>query len=125
MKPILVLSLLMLALIAYAGPPVHRVHIRPSQPLRLIREIPWQNIAAGGAAAGTVVAAYKLSNGMEEGLLTVAKENPEAFIGRFTWFPTVLGAIKLLAVLAAVGGAVWLLRKRLMCGLRVWLKRGI
>ena len=41
--------------------------------------VPWKSIAAGGAAAGTVIAAYKVSNGVEEGLRTVAKEKPEVF----------------------------------------------
>ncbi|MGE4302055.1 MAG: hypothetical protein AB7F40_10705 [Victivallaceae bacterium] len=109
MKPVLALSLLMLSLIAYARPPVHHT----PQMRRIIQEMPWQNIAAGGVAAGTVVAAYKLSNGVEEGLQTVAKEKPEAFISKFSWLSTISETIMLIAVLAVVGFAVWLFLRRI------------
>ena len=75
-------------------------HLR--RPLRRIRRIhtvkvcrklkiqypPWKVVAAGGAAAGAVVASYKVSNGVEEGMKTVAKEHPEEFsdsLSVLTW----------------------------------------
>ena len=84
MKLFLALLLSTMMLTASAAP--HRIHrrprIRPPRPLRtveVVRKIPWQSIAAGGAAAGTVIVAYKVSDGVEEGLKTVAKEKPEVF----------------------------------------------
>ena len=50
--------------------------------------MPWKTVVAGGAAAGTVIAAYKISDGVEEGIKTVAKEKPEAFtdsLSMLTW----------------------------------------
>ena len=50
--------------------------------------VPWKTVAAGGAAAGTVIAAYKVSDGVEEGIKTVAKEKPEVFadtLSVLTW----------------------------------------
>ena len=58
---------------------IHRTH-----PVKVCRKPkiqypPWKVVAAGGAAAGTVIASYKVSNGVEEGIKTVAKEHPEEF----------------------------------------------
>lgn len=66
--------------------PIHRprLRMRPSAPLQLIRKTPWQNIVAGGAAAGTVILACKVGNGVENGLQTVAKEKPQTFINSFS-----------------------------------------
>ncbi len=50
--------------------------------------MPWKTVAAGGAAAGTVIAAYKVSDGIEDGIKTVAKEKPEVFadtLSVLTW----------------------------------------
>ena len=90
--------------------PLHR------RPPRRIRRAPrirlrcpsWQTIAAGGAAAGTVITAYKVSNGVEEGVKTVAKEHPEEFfksLSVLTW-PLRWG----LLILMIVSGW-WLWRK--------------
>ena len=90
--------------------PLHR------RPPRRIRRVPrirlrcpsWQTIAASGAAAGTVIAAYKLSNGAEEGMKTVAREHPEEFsasLSILTW-PLRWG----LLILMIVSGW-WLWRK--------------
>ena len=81
---------------------------------RRIRRVPrirlrcpsWQTIAAGGAAAGTVIAAYKVSNGVEEGVKTVAKEHPEEFsksLSVLTW-PLRWG---LLILMIASGWWLW------------------
>ena len=81
MKFILAASLSALTLIASAAP--HRIHRprrhRPVKTIEVVRKVPWQTVAAGGVAAGTVIAAYKISDGVEDGLKTVAQEKPEAF----------------------------------------------
>ncbi len=109
-----VLMLLLLAVVlgltGWAAP-MHRY-----RPCRRIRRTPrvrikypsWKTVAAGGAAAGTVIAAYKVSNGVEEGMKTVAKEHPEEFsnsLSVLTW-PLRWG----LLILMIVSGW-WLWRK--------------
>ena len=59
--------------------PAEAAFYRRSSTPRPHPHVSWKNIAAGGAAAGTVIAAYKVSNGVEEGMKTVAKEKPEVF----------------------------------------------
>ena len=90
MKLILATFLSCLTLIASAAP--HKIHHlrrhRPAKTLEVVRKVPWQTVAAGGVAAGTVIAAYKISDGVEDGLKTVAEEKPEAFtdsLSVLTW----------------------------------------
>ena len=91
MKLILAAILSALSIIASAAP--HRVHRprvrhRPVKTIEVVRKVPWQTVAAGGVAAGTVIAAYKISDGVEDGLKTVAEEKPEAFtdsLSVLTW----------------------------------------
>ena len=91
MKLILAALLSALTLTASAAP--HRVHRprvrhRPVKTVEVVRKVPWQTVAAGGVAAGTVIAAYKISDGVEDGLKTVAEEKPEAFtdsLSVLTW----------------------------------------
>ena len=78
------MSLLLAAVLGLTGwaAPMHRY-----RPCRRIRRVPrirmrcpsWKTIVASGAAAGTVIAAYKVSNGVEEGMKIVAREHPEEF----------------------------------------------
>ena len=90
MKKLLLLLLsAVLAAGLYAAPELHRRpvrRIRRVHPVKVCRkpkiQYPsWQTVVAGGAAAGTVIASYKVSNGVEEGMKTVAKEHPEEFSG--------------------------------------------
>ena len=90
MKLILAAFLSALTLTASAAP--HRKHLprrqRPARAMEVVRKVPWQTVAAGGMAAGTVIAAYKISDGVEDGLKTVAQEKPEAFtdsLSVLTW----------------------------------------
>ena len=91
MKLILAAILSALSIIASAAP--HRVHRprvrhRPVKTIEVVRKVPWQTVAAGGVAAGTVIVAYKISDGVEDGLKTVAEEKPEAFtdsLSVLTW----------------------------------------
>lgn len=74
------MKLILLLVLAVLMPPTYAGRARPRLPLirELIRKTPWQNIAAGGAAAGTVIVASKVGNGVENGLQTVARKNPDA-----------------------------------------------
>ena len=90
MKLLIAAILSALTLIASAAP--HRKHLpqrqRPARAMEVVRKVPWQTVAAGGVAAGTVIAAYKISDGVEDGLKTVAEEKPEAFtesLSVITW----------------------------------------
>ena len=90
MKLLIAAILSTLTLIASAAP--HRIHRprwhRPVKTIEVVRKVPWQTVAAGGVAAGTVIAAYKISDGVEDGLKTVAEEKPEAFtdsLSVLTW----------------------------------------
>ena len=90
MKVIIAAILSALTLIATAASPrkyLPRRH-RPTRAMEVVRKVPWQTVAAGGVAAGTVIAAYKISDGVEDGLKTVAQEKPEAFtdsLSVLTW----------------------------------------
>ena len=90
MKLLIAAILSALTLIASATP--HWKHLprrqRPARAMEVVRKVPWQTVAAGGVAAGTVIAAYKISDGVEDGLKTVAQEKPEAFtdsLSVLTW----------------------------------------
>ena len=91
MKSLLILFLAVLSVVAFSATPninIHRPHRRVSTPRKTEIVVPWKSVAAGGAAAGTVIAAYKVSDGVEEGIKTVAKEKPEVFadtLSVLTW----------------------------------------
>ena len=111
MKTWLAVLILVSALTAFAGPHP-RPHARPrhhqsSHRISRIHDpVSWKTTAAGGAAAGTVVAAYKISDGVEEGMKTVAREKPEVFADIMTPFATPLRIIVL-------GGLIY-------AGYRIW-----
>jgi len=89
MKSFLALVLAVLSVVTFAATPnIHRPHRHASTPRKTEIVVPWKTVAAGGAAAGTVIAAYKVSDGVEEGIKTVAKEKPEVFadtLSVLTW----------------------------------------
>jgi hypothetical protein len=89
MKSVLSLFLALLCGVAFAATPTaHRPYRRVSAPRKTEIVVPWKTVVAGGAAAGTVIAAYKVSDGVEEGIKTVAKEKPEVFadtLSVLTW----------------------------------------
>ena len=89
MKSLLILFLAVLSAVSVSAthgyPQPHR---RVSTPRKTEIVVPWKTVAAGGAAAGTVIAAYKVSDGVEDGIKTVAKEKPEVFadtLSVLTW----------------------------------------
>ena len=70
MKKLLLLLLIALVFCCEARPP-RRISPRPKprKPFKeYVQKVNWKHIAAGGAAAGTVVAAYKISDGVQEGM---------------------------------------------------------
>ena len=89
MKTVLVLLLSIVTVLASAMP-ARRPFRKPLKNVRVESRHPvsWKTIAAGGAAAGTVIAAYKISDGVEDGMKIAAKEKPEAFtdsLSVLTW----------------------------------------
>ena len=107
MKPFLALLLDLLCVVASASTHQYpRTRHRVAMPHKTEVVVPWKTVAAGGAAAGTVIAAYKVSDGVEEGIKTVAKEKPEVFadtLSVLTW-PIRLAA---LAVFLLVYYWIW------------------
>ena len=78
MKSLLSLLLAFLCVVTFASTHQYpRARHRASTPCKTVLSVPWKTVAAGGAAAGTVIAAYKVSDGIEDGIKTVAKEKPE------------------------------------------------
>ena len=89
MKSLLILFLAVLSTVsASATHGYPQPHRRASTPRKTEIVVPWKTVAAGGAAAGTIIAAYKVSDGVEDGIRTVAKEKPEVFadsLSVLTW----------------------------------------
>ena len=108
MKLLFILFAVLLSSASFAAPHYHRTRPRVPAATRIIRAVPWKTVVAGGAAAGTVIAAYKVSNGVEEGMKIAAKEKPEAFtdsLSVLTW-PIRWGAL----ILFLVSGC-WITKK--------------
>ena len=107
MKSLFIIFLALLCVVASASVHQHPRARRPtSAPRKTEIVVPWKTVAAGGAAAGTIIAAYKVSDGVEEGIKTVAKEKPEVFadtLSVLTW-PIRLAA---LAVFLLVYYWIW------------------
>ena len=111
MKTCLAVLMMALALtVALAAPQHHHHRIRHHHSSHRISRIhdsvSWKTIAAGGAAAGTVVAAYKISDGVEEGMKTVAREKPEVFADILTPFAWPLQVITVAGLIYA-GYRIW------------------
>ena len=88
--------------------PVRRPFRKPLRPARVeaTHPVSWKTIAAGGAAAGTIVAAYKLGNGLEEGMSTAAKEAPVAFLSSITLSSLFIPLIAVVGI-PVVGFFIW------------------
>ena len=88
MKLLFILLAVLLSTASSAAPHYHRTKPRVPAAIRIIRTVPWKIAVASGAAVGTVIAAYKVSNGVEEGMKIAAKEKPEVFtdsLSVLTW----------------------------------------
>ena len=78
----LLLCAFLMASCCIYGAPLPRRHPPPviRHKPSLHKVVTWKKIAAGGAAAGTVIAAYKISDGVEDGLRIVAEKDPGGFM---------------------------------------------
>ena len=90
MKVLLTICLMLGLICADAGH--HRIP-RRRVPRPWYTSLTWKQIAAGGAAAGTVVAAYKISNGIENGLEKAAEKDPKGFLNLWAFFPHLLALV--------------------------------
>ena len=107
MKAILILLLAFITAFASAAP-MRRPYRKPLKPAHIEKTHPvsWKTIAAGGAAVGTVVAAYKIGNGVEEGMSTAAKEAPVAFLSSITLSSLFIPLIAVVGI-PVVGFFLW------------------
>ena len=107
MKSFLILLLALMMGIVSAMP-MRRPYRKPMKPAHIetAHSVSWKTIAAGGAAAGAVVAAYKIGNGVEEGMSTAAKEAPVAFLSSITLSSLFIPLITVIGVPLA-GFFIW------------------
>ena len=128
MKRILILFLALITAVSTAAVPYHHPMKHLPKRTRPVRVIPWKTILAGGAAAGTVIAAYKISDGVEDGIKTVAKENPETVSGAVSNTMSALSWIMRLVALLLIVCSGCVIGKKLldykaahpMKGIRKW-----
>jgi hypothetical protein len=108
--PTIGIIVLMISTGLFAAPRI-RPHIPPKKhapvvhhgtPLPAIKDIPWQLVLAGGAAASGVVFAYKVSDGIQQGTIESARQAPEAFLDKSRGF----GGIIMLAVAIGISGSI-------------------
>jgi len=112
----LLAMLLSLELLAAPHPRPRRPYRRPvpSRTARphhhvgdTFRKIPWQLVLAGGAAASSLVFAYKVGDGLRQGAVESAKTAPETYIES-------LGLVAVCAtafLLMAIAYALWRTRR--------------
>ena len=108
MKTLLILLLALVTGIVSATP-MRRPYRKPMKPAHVEtthQPISWKTVAAGGAAAGTVVAAYKIGSGVEEGMATAAKEAPVAFLSSITLSSLFIPLIAVVGI-PVVGFFIW------------------
>ncbi len=89
--------------------PARRPYRKPLKPARVVetnRPVSWKAVAAAGAAATGVVAAYKIGSGVEDGLSTAAKEAPVAFLSSITLSSLFIPLITVVGV-PVVGYLIW------------------
>ena len=79
--------------------PVNTTHpVETTRPVEKTNPVSWKTVAAGGAAAGTVVAAYKLSDGVEEGMKTAAEKAPVTFLSSVTLSSIIMPVILVIGI---------------------------
>ena len=86
----------------------HHLHrrFRPSQIVKSISQVPWQTVAAGGAAVSGVVFAYKVADGIQTGTIEAARSSPDAFIQKGTNTMETVKAVGLISVFSFIALAV-------------------
>ena len=107
MKTLLFLLLAIITAFVSAAP-VRRPFQKPLKPARVetTHPVSWKTIAAGGAAAATTVAAYRISGGVQDGLIVSAEKAPTSFLGAFTLSGYIL-PVTLIGGLIVIGFIVW------------------
>lgn len=108
MKTILILLLALITAFASAAP-IRRPYRKPLKPARVVETthpVSWKTVAAAGAAATGVVAAYKIGSGVEDGLSTAAKEAPVAFLSSITLSSLFIPLITVVGI-PVVGYLIW------------------
>ena len=106
MKTLLILLLALITAFASATP-IRRPYRKPLKPAPVETHHPvsWKTVAAGGAA-GTIVGAYKIGSGIEEGMATAAKEAPVAFLSSITLSSLFIPLIAVVGI-PVVGFFIW------------------
>ena len=100
MKTLLILLLALMTGIVSAMS-AHRPYRKPLKSARVVETthpVSWKTVAAGGAAAGTVVAAYKLSDGVQEGIKTAAEKAPVTFLSSVTLSSIILPVVLVIGI---------------------------
>ena len=107
MKTLLILFLALMTGFVSAMP-ARRPYRKPLKPARVetTHPVSWKTVAAAGAAATGVVAAYKIGSGVEDGLSTAAKEAPVAFLSSITLSSLFIPLITVVGV-PVVGYLIW------------------
>ncbi len=90
-----------------AAPRPRLIHRRPHGHRLRVPHVPWQTILAGGAAAGGVVFAYKVADGIQKGTVEAARSAPETFIGKCGGVPGTMQAASAVCVLIAIAYLAW------------------
>ena len=114
MKLVLILIAALLSVVSSAAPHYHRTRPRVPTARRIIRAVPWKTVLAGGAAAGTIIAAYKISNGVEDGIKTAAKEKTETVSEAVSGTMSAMSWIMRLVALLLVVSSGCLIGKKLL-----------
>ncbi len=112
MKLVLILIAALLSVVSSAAPHYHRTRVPTAR--RIVRAVPWKTVLAGGAAAGTIIAAYKISNGVEDGIKAAAKEKTETVFGAVSGTMSVMSWIMRLVALLLVVSSGCLIGKKLL-----------
>ena len=82
--------------------PKHAPFIHRNIPFPTIKDIPWQLVLAGGAAASGIVFAYKVGDGIQQGTIESARQAPEAFMDKSSG----IGKIFMLTVAIGISGSI-------------------
>lgn len=88
----------------------------PHHSAKILKEVPWQLVVSGGMAVGGIVFAYKVADGIQQGLVEVAHTSPAEFTGAIGGVGGTVQTIAAVIVIAGVGYLVWRLAR-----LRDWL----
>jgi hypothetical protein len=86
-------------------------HRKTAPLVKSICRIPWQTVAAGGAAVSGVIFAYKVADGIQQGTVEAARTSPETFIRKETDIVENMKAVVLVAIIFTVGFGGWRLAR--------------